>query len=151
MCNLSSCIYNNHIFITSSITCHNSLQVESKSCKKPKIFYNSKLTVSLNMYITIKWHARSIVHALWQHFIILHWVDHFCFGIFVFFVVVEQFIQQHMMIAALASSSLIIHNFFVCSFIKVKPFEYFFLSMKLCKYHTKIPPVIQKHNFVFID
>lgn len=102
--------------------------VESKSCKKPKIMYNSKLTVSLNMHITIKWHAGSIVvHALWQHFIILHWVDHICFGIFVFFVV-EQFIQQHMTIAAIASSSLVIHNF-LSSFINL--YYIFFFSMKL--------------------
>jgi hypothetical protein len=33
------------------------------------------LTISLNMHITVKWHAGSIVEALWQRFI-LHGVNH---------------------------------------------------------------------------
>lgn len=40
------------------------------------------LTISFYMHVTIKWHARSIGYALWQHFIILHRVDHICFWYF---------------------------------------------------------------------
>lgn len=42
-----------------------------------------QLTISLNMHITIKWHAGSIVDALWQCFILLGVHHFFCaFGRF---------------------------------------------------------------------
>jgi hypothetical protein len=86
------------------------------------------LTISLYMHVTIKWHARSIGYALWQHFIILHRVDHICFFFGIFYFITSNLFNMWFSKRHRCSHS------DVCSFIIICSMKIF----KLCKYHTKI-------------